>query len=86
MADAWTSDEVDQHATLEIYKGNMVAAGGRTKPKISISIPPHSQSVTVAAYSISQAGGSESKPLGEITEEFVQAEVFKFFQRLASAR
>jgi len=87
IAEVWTSDAVDQHATLEIFKGsNMVAAGGRTKPRISFSILPHSQSVTIAAYSISQGGGSESKPLGEITGEFVQAKVLEFFERLTSGR
>jgi hypothetical protein len=86
MAEVWTSDEEDWHATLEIYKGNMVAAGGRAKPRISFSILPYSQSVTITAYSISQGVGSESKPLGEITEEFVQAEALEFFKRLASGQ
>jgi len=84
----WTSevrsDDKEESATIEVYKGGMHALGKTRRPSITFGIDRHSPTIFVTAQSISQGGGQGKFPLAEITEEFVHAAVLKFFQRLTS--
>jgi hypothetical protein len=50
----------------------------------NVAIDRHSPTIFVTSQTISQGGGQGKFPLDEVTEEFVQATVLKFFQRLTS--
>jgi hypothetical protein len=84
----WTSevrsDDKEESATIEVYKGSMHALGTTRRPSITFVIDRHSPTIFVTSQSISQGGGQGKFPLDEVTEEFVQATVLKFFQRLTS--
>ena len=84
----WTSevrsDDKEESATIEVYKGSMHALGTTRRPSITFVIDRHSPTIFVTAQSISQGGGQGKFSLDEVTEEFVQSTVLKFFQRLTS--
>jgi hypothetical protein len=84
----WTSevrsDDKEESATIEVYKGSMHALGTTRRPSITFVIDRHSPTILVTSQSISQGGGQGKFPLDDVTEEFVQRTVLKFFQRLTS--
>jgi len=78
------SDDKQESATIEFYKGSMHALGTTRRPSITFVIDRHSPTIFVTSQTISQGGGQGKFPLDEVTEEFVQATMLKFFQRLTS--
>jgi hypothetical protein len=84
----WTSevrsDDKEESATIEVYRGSMHALGTTRRPSITFVIDRHSPTIFVTSQSISQGGGQGKFPLDEVTEDFVQGSVLKFFQRLTS--
>jgi len=84
--DGWTCDvrrvELRLQVTLEVYRGDMKAVGGRERPHISFSQDDASSQMNVYASTPSQGGPSGTYPVDAITIEVVQREALKFFQRL----
>ena len=70
-------------AVLEIYKGETRTASGSIKtPAITFTPNAHSQEVVIHAATMYHGRGEGNVPLREITADFVQAQVLKFFERL----
>jgi hypothetical protein len=82
----WTCDvrraELHLQVTLDVYRGDMKAVGGRERPHISFSQDDASSQMNVYASTPSQGGPSGPYPVDAITIEAVQREALKFFQRL----
>jgi len=70
--------------TLELYKGEMHALGTTQRPSITFVADQSSPRINIVAQSRTQGGGEGQTNLSAVTEEFVQAKVLKFFQRVAS--
>jgi hypothetical protein len=68
------SDDKEESATIEVYKGSMHALGTTRRPSITFVIDRHSPTIFVTLQSISQGGGQGKFPLDEVTEEFVQVD------------
>lgn len=88
MPKGWTctvrTDQPDDAAVLEIHKGEMRAAGSANLlPRITFTPEMHGKHVVIWAVTTQQSGGEGDVPLREVTEDFVQAKVLQFFQRLS---
>jgi hypothetical protein len=87
MPRGWTckirTDPPEGAAVLEIYKGETRTASGSIKtPAITFTPNAHSQEVVIHAAAMYHGRGEGNVPLREITADFVQAQVLKFFERL----
>jgi hypothetical protein len=79
--------EKDQGIHFTIYRENMkagIGAGGSERPYMSFQPEKVKNAVLVYVATIGSSAGLGSFVLDQITEEFVQAEAAKFFERLAS--
>ena len=88
MPKGWTctvrTDQPDDAAVLEIHKGEMRAAGSANLlPRITFTPEMHGKHVVIWAATTHQSAGEGDVPLLEVTEDFVQAKVLQFFQRLS---
>jgi len=88
MPKGWTctvrTDQPDDAAVLEIHKGEMRAAGSANLlPRITFTPEMHGKRVVIWAATTHQSAGEGDVPLRDVTEDFVQAKVLQFFQRLS---
>lgn len=73
-------------ATLEIYRGDLKTVSSGERPFISFKAEPHAPHFTVYTSAQSQGGPQCTRPLEEVSDEFVHQRVLEFFQLLASVR
>jgi hypothetical protein len=76
----------EMSATIIMHKGNkMTVTGGSKLPYVAFVADKVESTINVLAGSISQSGGAATLiPLEQVTEQFVQEQVLKVFQRIAS--
>jgi hypothetical protein len=73
-------------ATLEIYRGDVKTVSSGERSFISFKAEAHSPEFTVYTSAQSQGGPQCTRPLEEVSGDFVQQQVLEFFQLLASGR
>ena len=71
---------------FEIYRGNMMAAGGIVRPHIAFSSLPERPKLGIISYSQTSGGGPQEYDLGQVSDDFVASQVLPFFERLAAER
>ncbi len=69
-------------ATIEIYKGEMMAVNGK-RPMFAFSLDSAGQKMTLSEATLLQDIIGEPQKLSVITEDFVQDRALKFFQKLS---
>ena len=79
--------EKDQGVHFTTYRGNMkvgVGVGGSERPYMSFQPDKSKSTVLLYVATIGSGGPLGSLALDQITEDFVQTEASKFFERVAS--
>jgi hypothetical protein len=73
-------------ATLEIYRDDLRTVSSGERAFISFKAEAHAPQFTVYTSAQSQGGPQCTRPLEEVSEEFVHQRVLEFFQLLVSGR
>ncbi len=73
-------------ATLEIYRSDVKTVSSGERSFISFKAEAHAPEFTVYTSAQSQGGPQCTRPLEEMSGDFVQQQVLEFFQLLASER
>ena len=81
--DAIPSKESDS-IKFEIFRGEMVAAGGQSRPFINFAALPDSSEVEIYSATQSEGSGQDRYPTSQVTPDFVQQQVLAFVQKLAA--
>jgi hypothetical protein len=74
----------DQTAACDLYRGDMHAVGGRTRPHLTFKMEKHANVIGVHAATTGSSGSQSTATLDEINAEYVHEQALNFFNKLVA--
>ncbi len=74
----------DQTAVCDLYRGDMHAVGGRTRPHLTFQMEKHTNMIGVHAATTGSSGSQSTATLDQIGAAYVHEQALKFFNKLVS--
>jgi len=74
----------DQTVVCDLYRGDMHAVGGRTRPHLTFQMEKLAKMIVAHAALTGSSGSQSTATLDQISADYVHEEALKFFDKLVS--